>query len=89
MSITSLSLSSADGDCASLIGLPEAAHRLGVRYMTAYRFVRTGRRRAMITNGLWRVDRADSRAFIEWATGFIESAATLDGGCLAFRTATH
>ncbi len=41
------------------IGLPEAARRLGVHYMTAYRYVRTGRLRARVHNGVWRIEPAD------------------------------
>lgn len=41
------------------ISLDEAARRLGVHYMTAYRYVRTGRLPAVKTDGTWRVDPAD------------------------------
>jgi excisionase family DNA binding protein len=69
ISITPLSLITADCDI-ELIGLPEAVHQLGVHYMTAYRYVRTGRLPATIMNGLWRVDLADIRAFIERGSGW-------------------
>jgi excisionase family DNA binding protein len=39
----------------STISLQEAADRLGVHYMTAYRYVRTGRLRAERHAGRWRV----------------------------------
>jgi excisionase family DNA binding protein len=41
------------------IGLAEAAERLGVHYMTAYRYVRTGRLPAVSVDGRWQVDPAD------------------------------
>jgi excisionase family DNA binding protein len=39
--------------------LPEVADQLGVHYMTAYRYVRTGRLPAKRVAGTWRVDPAD------------------------------
>jgi excisionase family DNA binding protein len=39
--------------------LPEVAGQLGVHYMTAYRYVRTGRLPAKRVAGTWRVDPAD------------------------------
>jgi MerR family transcriptional regulator, light-induced transcriptional regulator len=42
-----------------VIGLQEAADRLGVHYMTVYRYIRTGRLPAVKENGEWRVERAD------------------------------
>ena len=42
-----------------VIGLPEAAERLGVHYMTAYRYVRTGRLPATLVGGVWRIDPTD------------------------------
>lgn len=44
------------------IGLQEAADRLGVHYMTAYRYVRTGRLDATRVGGQWRVDLRDVAA---------------------------
>lgn len=41
------------------IGLAEAAGLLGVHYMTAYRYVRTGRLPAVSVNGRWQIDPAD------------------------------
>ncbi len=41
------------------IGLPEAAELLGVHYMTAYRYVRTGRLPATSVGGVWQVDPDD------------------------------
>ena len=43
----------------SLITLREAAERLGVHYMTAYRYVRTGRLRATREGVQWMVDPGD------------------------------
>ncbi|MFZ0249347.1 MAG: B12-binding domain-containing protein [Acidimicrobiales bacterium] len=45
-----------------LLGLQEAADRLGVHYMTAYRYVRTGRLPATRIGAQWWVDPADLRA---------------------------
>src|SRR5579885_1000145 len=45
------------------VGLREAAERLGVHYMTAYRYVRTGRLRATLEGASWTVDPADLAAF--------------------------
>lgn len=42
-----------------MIGLNEAANRLGVHYMTVYRYIRTGRLRAVKEAGEWRVEPAD------------------------------
>ncbi len=42
-----------------MIGLGEAADMLGVHYMTAYRYVRTGRLPAVKVAGQWRVEPAD------------------------------
>ena len=44
---------------AELLTLREAADELGVHYMTAYRYVRTGRLPAARAGAEWRVDRAD------------------------------
>jgi excisionase family DNA binding protein len=41
------------------VSLNEAAEQLGVHYMTAYRYVRTGRLRADRVDGRWRIDGAD------------------------------
>ena len=42
-----------------MISLQEAADRLGVHYMTVYRYVRTGRLPAVKEAGEWRVERSD------------------------------
>jgi excisionase family DNA binding protein len=55
---------SADPTEKALLSLPEAAARLGVHYMTAYRYVRTGRLSATLVGGVWKVDPADIRASI-------------------------
>jgi len=47
---------------AGLIGLQEAADRLGVHYMTAYRYMRTGRLPARRIGSQWWVDPRDLRA---------------------------
>jgi MerR family transcriptional regulator, light-induced transcriptional regulator len=45
-----------------LLGLQEAADRLGVHYMTAYRYVRTGRLPATRIGAQWWIDPNDLRA---------------------------
>ena len=44
---------------SGLLGLQEAADRLGVHYMTAYRYVRTGRLPATRIGSQWWVDPDD------------------------------
>jgi MerR family transcriptional regulator, light-induced transcriptional regulator len=46
------------------IGLPEAAELLGVHYMTAYRYVRTGRLPATSVGGVWQVHPDDVLAVV-------------------------
>ena len=41
------------------LSLQDVADALGVHYMTAYRYVRTGRLPAVQVNGQWRVQRSD------------------------------
>ncbi|MCX7619782.1 MAG: B12-binding domain-containing protein [Acidimicrobiales bacterium] len=41
--------------------LNQVAERLGVHYMTAYRYIKTGRLRAIQVNGQWRIDERDVR----------------------------
>ena len=41
------------------VSLPEAARRLGLHYMTVYRYVRTGRLPAVRKGGQWLVDVVD------------------------------
>jgi excisionase family DNA binding protein len=48
---------------ADTISLQDAADRLGVHYMTAYRYVRTGRLQAVKSGGQWQVHAADIDAF--------------------------
>jgi len=48
----------------TLISLHEAAERLGVHYMTAYRYVRTGRLPAEKVGAEWRVDATDLAPFL-------------------------
>jgi MerR family transcriptional regulator, light-induced transcriptional regulator len=53
---------------SGLLGLQEAADRLGVHYMTAYRYVRTGRLPATRIGAQWWVDPLDLRIVGEAAT---------------------
>jgi excisionase family DNA binding protein len=48
-----------DDGTERLLSLHEAAERLGVHYMTAYRYIRTGRLAARKESGEWRVAPAD------------------------------
>jgi excisionase family DNA binding protein len=48
----------------ALVGLADAAALLGVHYMTAYRYVRTGRLAAERRDGRWRVELADLEALV-------------------------
>jgi excisionase family DNA binding protein len=48
----------------NLISLTEAADRLGVHYMTAYRYVRTGRLAAVKDGHEWQVDETDVAALL-------------------------
>ncbi len=50
------------------ITLNEAAEKLGVHYMTAYRYVRTGRLDAIKVGGEWRLSSADLAAFMSAAS---------------------
>jgi excisionase family DNA binding protein len=50
---------------AGLLGLQEVADRLGVHYMTAYRYVRTGRLPATRIGSQWWVDPHDLPAAVE------------------------
>lgn len=51
------------------LGLREAAEELGVHYMTAYRYVRSGRLDARKSGDEWRVRRSDLDAFLSARTG--------------------
>lgn len=53
---------------SAFLSLNEAAEDLNVHYMTAYRYVRTGRLLASKENGQWRVARSDLATFMA-ATG--------------------
>ena len=46
------------------VSLPEAARLLGVHYMTAYRYVRTGRLEASSVAGVWQVEREAIEHFL-------------------------
>jgi len=46
------------------VSLVEAAERMGVHYMTAYRHVRTGRLPATRVGGMWRVESRDVEAVV-------------------------
>jgi excisionase family DNA binding protein len=50
-------------DTERVLSLEEAAERLGVHYMTAYRYVRLGRLPARQVNGRWTVRASDVAAF--------------------------
>jgi excisionase family DNA binding protein len=52
-----------------LLSLAEVAQLLGVHYMTAYRYVRTGRLRATKRGGSWVVDAGDLEQFRNAAPG--------------------
>jgi excisionase family DNA binding protein len=51
------------GKTPSTVTLQEAADRLGVHYMTVYRYVRLGRLPARKSGGTWEVDVADLQTF--------------------------
>ena len=63
--------------------LQEAADRLGVHYMTAYRYVRTGQLPARRQDGRWEVAGEDVAAFQR-----ARAAAPTSGGSRSARTAT-
>jgi len=46
-----------DASSARMISLQQAADRLGVHYMTVYRYIRTGRLPAVKEAGKWRIER--------------------------------
>jgi len=60
-----------------LLSLAEAAQVLGVHYMTAYRYVRTGRLRATKRGGSWLVDAEDLEQFRRAAPGPSEGGPTV------------
>jgi len=62
-----------------LLTLAEAAQMLGVHYMTAYRYVRTGRLPAAKRNGTWVVETHDLEAF-RVGSGTSTSTATKRSG---------
>lgn len=64
--------------------LPEVAELLGVHYMTAYRYVRTGRLAATKSGSTWMVDPAAVEAF---RSGETEPATRQTGGASLPRTA--
>ena len=51
------------------LSLPEVAEKLGVHYMTAYRYVRTGRLPARRVAGTWQIDPADLESMRKTARG--------------------
>jgi len=57
--------------------LTEAAQELGVHYMTAYRYVRTGRLPARQVGGEWQIEPADLARFREQAPGPFRGAPVL------------
>jgi len=71
-------VSAAPAPAEGMVTLTEAAEQLGVHYMTAYRYVRTGRLPAVKHGSEWRV-RADDVATLV-ATGAADSGPTPAGG---------
>ena len=61
------------------ISLNEAAAQLGVHYMTAYRYVRTGRLAAHKAGGQWRVEAEDLSAFLSEPMGTTPRGELLPG----------
>lgn len=61
------------------ISLNEAAEQLGVHYMTAYRYVRTGRLAAHKDEGQWRVEAKDLTAFLSEPMGATPRGELLPG----------
>ena len=57
------------GDSDAVFNLKQVAQRLGVHYMTAYRYVRTGRLTARRDGAIWLVDAASLAAFEQGVTG--------------------
>lgn len=57
-----------------VLSLPEAAALLGVHYMTAYRYVRTGKLPATLVGGQWQVDR-DALAALQLAASSKDAVA--------------
>jgi len=53
-----------EGRPEDTVSLPEAAKLLGVHYMTAYRYVRTGRLEASSVGGVWLVERRAIERFV-------------------------
>ena len=53
----------------SLLGLREVSEALGVHYMTAYRYVRTGQLPAHLEGDVWKVHRSDVKIFLEAPKG--------------------
>ncbi|MGA3214415.1 MAG: B12-binding domain-containing protein [Acidimicrobiales bacterium] len=56
--------------------LPEVAEKLGVHYMTAYRYVRTGRLPARRVAGTWQIEPADLEAMKRSVQGIRQRRAT-------------
>jgi excisionase family DNA binding protein len=65
--------------------LTEAAQELGVHYMTAYRYVRTGRLPARQVGGEWQIEPADLARFREQAPGPFRGAPVLGAPVLGAR----
>ncbi len=60
------------------LNLKQAAARLGVHYMTAYRYVRQGRLSASRVGTEWRVSPEDIATFLEGSPVEIEAPAGVD-----------
>ena len=67
--------SSSSEDSSPLISLADAAEELGVHYMTAYRYVRTGRMYAVKRGGKWWVEQDAVEAVREEGIGVRRSSA--------------
>jgi excisionase family DNA binding protein len=61
---------------AEAITLNEAAEKLGVHYMTAYRYVRTGRLHAVKVGGEWQVSPGDLKEFSAAAASPVPTGGT-------------
>jgi excisionase family DNA binding protein len=77
--VRALSSGSGTSPTTELATLAEAAESLGVHYMTAYRYVRTGRMAAEKRGGKWWVASADLAAVLAEGTGPRRQAPDQDG----------
>ena len=68
------------GGESGMLTLQQAADRLGVHYMTAYRYVRTGRLEATRRGGRWTVAAADVAALAQRRSATPAATGERDGG---------